>query len=228
MEEPAPPTPSVPQEMPNPTPHEPEVEKPKDKKPVSVPEEDTQNYTVFSGRRLLQMQKATDVLRVKKHHITVDMPWEWEGFSDLTEGSRFKVEILSLSPSSISVDVLLDGAPPLTALPLTITMPYTPNSNDASMTVCGQTEEIYSATFDAASQTLTFTAEVTGAFTVLEQTEEAAVPAPGEPTATIGSTQPESNASPFPIAGIAGIGILLLAAGFWAVRRMRKGGHPHE
>lgn len=138
-------------------------------------EEETQDRSVWSGRRLQAIKETTrsGYYTFEKHGIRVQLPWDAEAFAALSEHSLLSVEIHSLSPGSFTLDIALDEAP-LTPVPeMLITLPYSPSEpNTVFQIVNGAGQVLADAVYSQTDGTLCFWTQRTGLFEVRETSEE--------------------------------------------------------
>ncbi len=139
-------------------------------------EEETQNRSVWSGRRLQAIKETTGsgFYTFEKHGIRIQLPWDAEAFAALSEHSLLSVEIHSLSPGSFTLEITLDGAPLNPVPAMLITLPYSPSNPDAVFRIVddgGQT--LADAAYSQTDGTLCFWTHQTGLFEVREISEEA-------------------------------------------------------
>lgn len=144
-------------------------------------EEDTADYTVYSGQRLqkyIELNPGLPLL-VTKHRIQVAIPMEAPVFTRLEDSSLLRVEILSLSENAMRVELSVDGmAVPLDELPeLTVTMPYVTTGEDVSLQVMDADGTVLTEARAIDRAHITFTVSQTGTFRIQEASEAGAVPA---------------------------------------------------
>lgn len=134
-------------------------------------EEETQDRSVWSGRRLLTIKETTEsgFYTFEKHGIRVQIPWNAEAFASLSEESLLSVEIRSLSPSSFSLEITLDGSPLNPVPEMSITMPYSPSDPNAIFQIVDDAEvALADATYSQTDGALCFCVQQTGLFEVRE------------------------------------------------------------
>lgn len=144
-------------------------------------EEDTTDYTVYSGQRLqkyIELNPGRPLL-VTKHRIQVAIPMEDPVFTRLEDSSLLRVEILSLSEDAMRVELSVDGmAVPLDELPeLTVTMPYITTGEDISLQVMDANGTVLTEARAIDRAHITFTVSQTGTFRIQEASDAGAVPA---------------------------------------------------
>lgn len=198
--------------------------------PASTGQEaDTADYTILSGRRIqkeLELNPGRPVV-ITKHRIRLEIPADTGLFSNMSEQSLFRAEVMSLADNHISVMLSMDGIP-LTDLPsMTITMPWTAADERPVLEVTNENGEVLGTATYLDSSTITFQISESGAFTIAPQASEAAPAAvtPSEPVAPV-----DGQASDSVSAGSSSVGLVvcvllagILVSSFFILHFRRRG-----
>lgn len=144
--------------------------------PASTGQEaDTADYTILSGRRIqkeLELNPGRPVV-ITKHRIRLEIPADTGLFSNMSEQSLFRAEVMSLADNHISVMLSMDGIP-LKDLPsMTITMPWEVADERPVLEVTNENGEVLGTATYLDSSTITFQLSENGAFTIALQASEA-------------------------------------------------------
>ena len=145
--------------------------------PSSFQESDTADYTVLSGRRILKQieQNPGRPLLFTKHRMRLEIPTDTGFFSDITEDNFFKAELYPLDDDKIFVAFTMNGLALSELPPLTITIPWKADREDAVLEIRNQDGEMLTTSVYQDSS-LVFTLEETGTFTIAERTSVVELP----------------------------------------------------
>ncbi|MDO4294706.1 MAG: hypothetical protein Q4D90_00925 [bacterium] len=135
----------------------------------TVTEEDNSDYTVFSGRRLsyLRAQNKGDSLRVTKQHCSIELPWSWKFFDEMTDNSSLKVGIDWQSKYTFLLYVEPSLEQPLPAI--TLHLPWEEETIPTFLFHHASGEQ-YALNYDADNRELEVTVTKSGLFSLVENT----------------------------------------------------------
>ena len=199
--------------------------------PSSFQESDTADYTILSGRRILkQMERNPDQpLLFTKHRMRLEIPTNTGFFSDITEDNYFKAELQPLDDDKIFVAFTMNGLALSELPPLTITVPWKADSENAVLEIRNQDGEVLTTAVYQDSS-LVFTLEETGTFTIAERAfagdSVVELPMAAAPEPTNGSVSASATGQAARLRTILVLclpGICVPAAGIFVLRgRMKK------
>lgn len=195
--------------------------------PSSFQESDTADYTILSGRRILkQMERNPDQpLLFTKHRMRLEIPTDTGFFSDITEDNYFKAELQPLDDDKIFVAFTMDGLALSELPPLTITVPWKADSENAVLEIRNQDGKVLTTAVYQDSS-LVFTLEETGTFTIAERASAVELPpaVETEPSNGFGTASASSQTVRFgTILALCLSGVCVPAAGIFILRgRMKK------
>lgn len=194
--------------------------------PASTGQEaDTADYTILSGRRIqkeLELNPGRPVV-ITKHRIRLEIPADTGLFSNMSEQTLFRAEVMSLADNHISVMLSMDGIP-LTDLPsMTITMPWEVADERPVLEVTNENGEVLGTATYLDSSTITFQLSESGAFTITPQAPAAMTPS--EPVAPVDGQAGDSVSANSVSVGLVAFVLLvgILASGFMILRVRRRG-----
>lgn len=195
--------------------------------PSTFQESDTADYTVLSGRRILKQmeQNPGRPLLFTKHGMRLEIPTDTGFFSDITDDNYFKAELQPLDDNKIFVAFTMDGLALSELPPLTITVPWKADSEDAVLEIKNQDGEVLTTAVYHDSS-LVFTLEETGTFTIAERASVVELPRAVETEPSNGFVTASASGQTVRFGTILALclsGVCVPAAGIFILRgRMKK------
>ena len=164
---------------------------------VSI-EEETDNSVALSGTRIKKFLEFNpgQPLTVTKHRIRLSIPANSSLFSDMESQTLFRVELLTLSGDTFSVELSMDGIPLTDVPPLTLTVPRETSGEDWIFSLAGADGTVLDES-RVQDGFLTFTVTQTGTFTIRKSPFPANTPTDSAVTAEPpGSGEPTISEDP--------------------------------